>query len=261
MKLPKRTLQRTRRDSKGKAAKAQSPPSKSKRLGAVARASARYYEKSGRVFPWRAERNPYRLAIAEILLQKTRAKSVIAIYRSVIHDYFRPALLARANIDDLELRLHALGLSRKRALQLVAMGATVSRSGDRVFDDWKALLTNVPGIGAYAARAIACFGRGERIGIVDANTSRILRRIFAIEASDARAVVFQHYADAIASSAKDVRATNFGLLDIGAVICLKNPRCAACPLASFCKYALRRSAATPGSKNATQNRSTRGRAP
>ena len=47
-----------------------------KTLEFVAREFESYYREQGRQFPWRHERNAYRLAVAEILLQKTRASSV-----------------------------------------------------------------------------------------------------------------------------------------------------------------------------------------
>jgi len=104
-----------------------------------------------------------------------------------------------------------------------------------MFDNWRTLLKDVPGLGSYSARAIAIFRGIENVGIVDANVARIIRRIFGFVTIDPRAVIYQRIADEIAESSDDVRAMNFGLLDIGATICLIRPACDKCAFSLFCK--------------------------
>lgn len=135
---------------------------------------------------------------------------------------------------DIEEVLGPLGLSKKRTSQLIAMSKIAANSRSAIFEDWRILFRDVPGLGAYAARAIASFGRGEKVGIVDANVARIIRRVFRIRTKDPRAVIFQRIADAIAGASDDARETNFGLLDIGAAICVARPLCAECPFEDFC---------------------------
>ena len=103
--------------------------------------------------------------------------------------------------------------------------------------DWRASLNEIPGLGAYGARAVACFGFSEQVGLVDANVARVLRRLFALRQEDPRAVIFQKYADALANSSHDARALNYSLLDLGAEICMAKPSCLSCPLATCCAHA------------------------
>jgi A/G-specific adenine glycosylase len=215
----------------------------------VAERSAAYYKSAGRHFPWREEREPFRLAVAEILLQKTRASAVAPTYSALILDYPSADAMAAARVRDIEEALRPLGLSKKRSSQLIAMSKVTANSGSAIFEDWRGLLRDVPGLGAYAARAIASFGRGEKVGIVDANVARIIRRVFRIRTKDPRAVVFQHIADAIAGASDDARETNFGLLDIGAAVCLPKPNCKACPFSSFCpRFGVPKRAVRPGER-------------
>ncbi len=200
----------------------------------VANGAKEFFQSEGRTFPWREERDPFKLAVAEILLQKTRASVVVATYLKITRQYPTPVALLEATMACIEEQIRPLGLSNKRARQLISMASLAVEFGPAVFDDWRVLLKDVPGIGAYAARAIACFGRGEAVGIVDANVARILRRVFRVLAKDSRAVIYQRLADIVAQSSTDVRATNFGLLDIGATVCLPRPICERCPFQSFC---------------------------
>jgi A/G-specific adenine glycosylase len=212
-------------------------PKARRRAEEVAFSAATYYRENGRAFPWRNTRDPFHLAVAEILLQKTRAESIVGVYTSLVAEYPTARALSSASHVEVELRLRSLGLSRKRAGQLIGMARIVCEAGDEIFDDWRRLLADAPGLGAYAARAIACFAKGEVIGIVDANVARIERRVFRIAAHDPRARIFQRYADKVALAAIDARETNFGLLDLGALVCLPDPRCEACPLDRICsKY-------------------------
>lgn len=210
------------------------PRGSKKKFALVAAASAALYRDHGRDFPWRHEYDSYRLAIAEVLLQKTRAASALPVYNQLIRRYLCARDLAAARENDLEKTLRPIGLSRKRAHQLKTMAEEIVKLGPTVFDDWRLLLKHVPGIGAYASRAITCFSRGESIGIVDANIARIFRRVFRVSSADPRAVVYQRLADAVANASDDPRATNFGLLDLGAVICVTNPICHRCPFEAFC---------------------------
>lgn len=233
MRLVTRTSKHTEIGSKKDRKRPLTPRSR-RRAEGVALAAAAYYRNSGRAFPWRDTRNPFYLAVAEILLQKTRAESVTGTYTAFVSKYPTAAALSKANYFEIELQLRPLGLSRKRTDYLIGMARAACKFGECIFDDWKRLLAGSPGLGAYAARAIACFARGKIIGIVDANVARIERRVFRITATDPRAVIFQRYADEIALAATDGRATNFGLLDLGALVCLPDPRCGICPLDNIC---------------------------
>jgi A/G-specific adenine glycosylase len=201
---------------------------------ALAARASEYFSSRGREFPWRSEDDLFKLAIAEILLQKTRASSALPIYQTLVCRYGSPHELAAAVEADLARILRPIGLSLKRAHQLRGMANALVSHGLGIFDDWRRVIAEVPGIGAYGARAIACFGLGARIGIVDANVARILRRVYCIPSTDPRSPVYQRIADTISAVAVNPRATNYGLLDIAAEICLPTPRCAECPFNSLC---------------------------
>ena len=203
-------------------------------LADVAAGAASFFRNEGRTYPWRSERSLYRLAIAEILLQKTRANSALPIYNDLVARYRSPEKLARADEDDLEASLRPIGLAIKRSRQLRGMAVSLVTEGENILRDRARALKVVPGLGAYAVRAIACFGNGDRVGIVDANVARILRRVFSVSSPDPRAVVYQHIADAVIDLAHDARESNFGLLDIGAAVCVRVPKCSMCPFGRFC---------------------------
>lgn len=202
-------------------------------VASVAEALGQYFKSSGRSFPWREDKDPYRTAVAEVMLTKTRAESIVGILADLLRRYPNPTELAKADPEELEKKLRPLGLSRKRTLYLQRMGRALADSGTEVLRQRQTALS-IPGLGIYAAAAVACFVFGEPVGIVDANVRRVLSRVFKLRpTSKARLAAL---ADAVALAADDPRATNYGLLDLGALVCKGRPRCQVCPLALVCSF-------------------------
>jgi A/G-specific adenine glycosylase len=206
-----------------------------RRLATMSSHLARFYLAKGRRYPWRSTHDSFQIGIAEILLQKTRADSVVRTYRDIIRSYPTPSRLALAKVRCLEGQLKPIGLFRKRARALIGFGAAVEEVGVSVLRDLSRSVS-LPGIGAYGARAIACFGFNSTVGIVDANVRRVLTRVFGLVQMDPRDKRYQELADRIVESSSQPRAVNFGLLDLGALICGRKPNCEVCPLARMCQF-------------------------
>jgi A/G-specific adenine glycosylase len=104
-----------------------------------------------------------------------------------------------------------------------------------------------PGVGQYIGRAVRVMTRGESAAMVDSNWVRVLHRVFdgawmADYRYDPR---LQALSQAVVDGARDSRVVNWAMLDVGATLCLpRSPRCAACPLAEACAYALHQSEVT-----------------
>lgn len=65
----------------------------------------------------------------------------------------------------------------RRAMRLHECATVLARDyDDQVPGDVETLLT-LPGVGAYTARAIACFGYGQRVPVVDTNVRRVIARV------------------------------------------------------------------------------------
>lgn len=188
-----------------------------------------------RSFPWRGDRNPYRVTIAEILLQQTRAENVAAIFDDFVGTYPNWSALARAALGELETRLRPLGLQRRRAAGLLALAQEVTRRGGGL-PATSQELSELPAIGQYISRAIATQISAERCAAVDVNVARVLERVFGPRTlADIRYDPYlQTLALDLASGMKGSRYL-FALLDFASAICTaRNPRCDSCPML-FCK--------------------------
>ncbi len=198
---------------------------------------AQWYDSFGRKdLPWRHFRRDgseaYQIYVSEIMLQQTQVNRVLESYYFPFLERF-PTLesLASANQDELFLYWEGLGYySRARNMQKTAK-ICVQQFCAKLPDTFSSLCA-LPGIGAYTAGAILCFGFGRAMYFVDANIKRLFCRLFALENPS------QKELESITKKALDMDSSfeyNQALIDLGALICTtKTPKCLICPLAYCC---------------------------
>lgn len=198
-----------------------------------------WYEKNRRNFPWRTTSSPYKIAVAEALLQKTSARNVLPIYGAFLKRFPRVQDLAWAETDFIVEMLKPLGLpARAQRLHQLAVDITMSYGGN--FPRSTKELRKLPGIGPYGAAAIMCQAFGERTPMIDVNTMRIFQRVFSISVN-MRSAPNKRLQALVLSYMPDRRCKdyNLALLDLGALLChASNPQCDLCPLAKLCDFQL-----------------------
>ena len=159
------------------------------------------------------------------MLQQTQVATVIPYYERFLKRFPSAQRLAQAREEEV-LRLwsglgyYARGRNLHRAAQLIAK---------RGFPRTAAAIAELPGVGRSTAAAIAVFAFGERAAILDGNAKRVLARNFALSDEDE----LWRCADSRLPP-RDVETYTQALMDLGASICTRTPKCAACPLAASC---------------------------
>lgn len=191
-----------------------------------------WYDRNARILPWRCDRDPYHIWLSEIMLQQTRAETVIGYYTRFLARFPDVFSLAAAGQDAVLKLWEGLGYySRARNLHRTAR--IVAEAGGR-FPDTVEGLEKLPGIGPYAARAIASIAYDIPVPALDGNQMRVLSRCFAVER------VLRTPFDLEAEAARCVSSSrpgdyNQALMDLGARICTpRQPSCTQCPLAERC---------------------------
>jgi A/G-specific adenine glycosylase len=200
------------------------------------RALLRWFRKNKRDLPWRCTRDPYAILVSEIMLQQTTVAAVIPYYNRWLRR--SPTLQSLARVPESAV-LHAwqgLGYySRARNLHRCAQ-ICMARFGGRLPAD-ATELRSLPGIGRYTGNAIAVFAFDQSLPLVEANTSRVLSRIFDIrDQSDSQAGRAKLW-EASARLVPQSGASDFhsAVMDLGALICrARAPRCDICPVRKFC---------------------------
>jgi A/G-specific adenine glycosylase len=187
--------------------------------------------------PWQDTRDPYRVWLAEIMLQQTQVATVIAYYERFVGRFADVSALAAASSDEVLAAWSGLGYySRARNLHRCAQ-LLVAEHGGR-FPHSSAQLMQLPGIGRSTAAAIAAFCFGERVAILDGNVKRVLTRVlgFGDDLSNA-AVERALWAKATELlPERDIERYTQGVMDLGASLCsVRAPACAACPVSALCR--------------------------
>jgi len=196
----------------------------------------RWYDRNRRDLPWRRTRDPYRIWVAEIMLQQTRVQAVIPYYEKFLLRFPDIRSLAEAKEEDLLACWSGLGYySRARNLQKAAQ-AIVQEHKSHFPRDLPAALA-LPGIGRYTASAVLSIAYGAPLPVLDGNVARVLARLRALpvnaRSASGRERLWQE-ADTLLSRRRP-GDFNQALMELGATVCLpKQPRCPSCPLVKSC---------------------------
>jgi A/G-specific adenine glycosylase len=105
-----------------------------------------------------------------------------------------------------------------------------------------ALLLELPGIGAYTARAVAAFAFGQRQPVVDTNVRRLMARAhsgLAEAAAATTAADFLLVEGLLPERAAAAARASIAFMELGALVCTaRQPSCDVCPLWRDCAWRL-----------------------
>jgi A/G-specific adenine glycosylase len=186
--------------------------------------------------PWRANRDPYRIWISEVMLQQTQVVTVIPYFERFVRKLPTLSKLAQAD-EQAVLRLwEGLGYYR-RARALCQAARTLHAAGYKTIPDDPDLVGSLPGFGRYTVNAVLSQAYDRRLPILEANSQRVLCRLFGID-KDPRNTKVRDQLWQLAESllpTKSVGDFNQALMELGALVCTPaQPECAVCPLRSCC---------------------------
>jgi A/G-specific adenine glycosylase len=194
-----------------------------------------WYRKNRRDLPWRRTNDPYAILVSEFMLQQTQVATVIPYYNEWLRRFPDFAALAAASERDVLHAWQGLGYyARARNLRATAIAVVKKHRGR--FPQSLDLMSELPGIGRYTASAVATFAFDRPVPIVEANSARVLARLFdlqtPIDTSTGRQSLWAYAAQLIPR--RGAGRYNSALMELGALVCGVRPRCELCPVRNFC---------------------------
>ncbi len=198
-----------------------------------------YFQKEGRLLPWREGRDPYRIWISEIMLQQTRIEAVIPYYHRFLENLPDISALAACPEEKLLKLWEGLGYyARARNLKKAAE-IILERFDGKIPEEAEDLI-KLPGIGKYTAGAIASIAFGKKAPAVDGNVMRVLTRVLADESDIALPQTKKKLSLALKEiypEGKEAGDLTEGIMEIGERICIPvgAPLCTVCPLKEICR--------------------------
>jgi A/G-specific adenine glycosylase len=171
------------------------------------------------------------------MLQQTQVATVIPYYHKWLCRFPDFASLAGASENEVLRAWQGLGYYA-RARNLHATAKTVMDRHGGNFPREIEQMRQLSGIGKYTAHAVAGFAFDQSVPIVEANTARVLARLFnfreSIDSDLGQRTLWQHATSLLPKF--DGATFNSALLDLGAVICVvRKPKCNVCPVKAFCR--------------------------
>jgi A/G-specific adenine glycosylase len=196
-----------------------------------------WYEREQRDLPWRRPGvPPWQVLVSEFMLQQTPVARVEPIWLDWVARWPTPSATAAASTADVLRAWGKLGYPRRAKRLHECAVAIAAEHHDEVPSDVETLLS-LPGIGAYTARAIACFAYRRRVPVVDTNVRRVVARAVHGRA-DSAASSSRDLADVdvLLPNNDDAPRFSVALMELGATVCTaRSPRCGICPL-SVCAW-------------------------
>ena len=200
-------------------------------IAALRRKLLAHFDAHRRDLPWRANADPYRVWVSEIMLQQTRVETVRPYYDRWMQQFPTVQKLADAPLDDVLRNWEGLGYySRARNLHSAARIVCERHNGE--LPGHAEGLRALPGIGEYTAGAVASIAFQACEPVVDGNVRRVLHRLL-----DAPRLA----AHSLRAAAKELVPAdrpgdfNQALMELGALVCTpRAPRCSECPLRQQC---------------------------
>jgi A/G-specific adenine glycosylase len=195
-----------------------------------------WFARHRRDLPWRRDRDPYRVWVSEVMLQQTQVATVPPYFERFLRAFPTPADLAAADEQDVLRLWEGLGYYRRARDLHRAARLLVTQHGGRLPGDpaaWRGL----PGVGRYILGAVLSQAFDLRLPIVEANSQRVLCRLFGWtddpRRGPARNRLWRAAEELLPN--RDVGDFNQALMELGALVCTPAaPRCDSCPLAAEC---------------------------
>ena len=209
----------------------------------MARSLLAWWSEKGRAgIPWKCLPNgespppdqhldPYRIWIAEVMLQQTQLAVVIPYWQTWMEAFPTVEALAAVSLQKVHLRWQGLGYyARARRLHRAAQ-RLVDQPWPQTLEGWMAL----PGIGRSTAGSILSSAFNAPAAILDGNVKRVLSRLQAHPRPPAREqALFWSWSEALLDPIRP-RDFNQALMDLGATVCTpRNPSCDHCPWSQHC---------------------------
>jgi A/G-specific adenine glycosylase len=207
----------------------------------------RWYAEHARDLPWRRpDAGAWSVLVSEIMLQQTPVARVLPAHAAWLTRWPVPASLAAATPADAVRQWGRLGYPR-RALRLHSAAQIIAEEHGGNVPSSAAVLTTLPGVGAYTAAAVASFAFGQRHAVLDTNVRRVLARLVSGEQQPPRSTSAAETALArglLPADAVTAARWSVAVMELGALVCTAaRPSCSSCPVAQRCSWRRRGSPA------------------
>ena len=186
--------------------------------------------------PWRQNRDPYAVWVAEIMLQQTQISTIIPYFQRWMAKFPDVETLAAASLDEVLKLWEGLGYY-SRARNLHAAANTVCGEYGGQIPQGVNELMKLKGIGRYTAGAIESIAFDRPAPVLDGNVIRVISRLWDVEQDVTKSATRRQLWHLAEQMVDPERPGDFNqaLMELGQKLCLSAlPLCQRCPLSTLC---------------------------
>ena len=207
------------------------------RIVLLRRKLLRWYRPGGRHFSWRETQDPFKILIAEIMLQRTKAQQVEPVYNDFISKYPSPKHILDELDTTIYSELSSLGLRWRIGTILNTAEFLINRYQGRT-PSTRGELIRIPGVGQYIAGAVVTTAFNKQCSLLDSNIVRLFSRYMGFKrVVDARADKNSLACSIFYSKSTKPRQSTYAIVDFPALICKPiNPSCYRCIFNKSCAH-------------------------
>jgi A/G-specific adenine glycosylase len=189
-----------------------------------------------RDLPWRVNRTPYTVWVSEMMLQQTQVAVVVPYFERWMQRFPSIQHLAEASLDEVIKAWEGLGYY-SRARYLHEGARYIMEKHQCVFPELKNDMEQIKGLGAYTSGAIRSFAFHQKTAAVDGNVLRVLSRYFMIEDDLAKPKTVKAIWELAEKILPETESwiVNEALIELGATVCARKPKCQECPIKESCR--------------------------
>jgi len=196
-----------------------------------------WYSKNKRLLPFRNSKEPYKIWLAEIMLQQTQMATVIPYYNRWINHFPNLKNVAEARLSELLKLWEGLGYyARCRNFHKAAIIINRDHNG-KIPEDWETF-RSLPGVGDYTAAAVLSISFSLPYVVIDGNVKRVMARVLGRKKLSTRnmSMIINRLNNWI--DKENPGDFNQAMMELGAMLCKpKRPKCILCPFQTICKAA------------------------
>jgi len=196
-----------------------------------------WYNKNKRLLPFRNNKEPYKIWLAEIMLQQTQMATVIPYYNRWINHFPILQNVAEARLSELLKLWEGLGYyARCRNFHKAAIIINRDHNG-KIPEDWETF-RSLPGVGDYTAAAVLSISYSLPYVVIDGNVKRVMARVLGRKKLSTRNMSMINNCLNNWIDKENPGDFNQAMMELGSMLCKpKRPNCNRCPLQTVCKAA------------------------
>ena len=178
--------------------------------------------------------NPFECLVAVILSAQTTDEQVNRVTTGLFQSFPDAVSMAQADIDELEMLIHSVGLYRSKAKNLKAMAAMLQNIFDSAVPQELDQLLQLPGVGRKTANVVMAVAWGIPGFGVDTHVARLCQRLGLIDSSNPEQI--ERYMKGILPPERWVMAHHVLIFHGRRVCTAKKPRCTECVVLAQCPH-------------------------